>query len=614
MLFSTKTLSVKVALLAAAVVTLVVLACSAPAHAATFTVITTNDVAAAGSLRWAINQSELQPGADRIEFAIAGAGPHTIALTGDLPALGRRVTIDGYAQPGARPATARRSAEPMIVIDAANADRGLDIGGDRIDVRGLVVHSARYNGIFVEGRENVVAGNHIGTNAAGDAALPNGDNGIEIHGTDNAIGGSRPADRNLIAGHPIDIRVRNGTGHTIQGNRVGTNAAGTASLGYSYGMMVDAAATLVRDNLVSGEFVGIELLGDDNKVQGNLIGTTADGTATLPGGCLGMNVEGGDGNLIGGTLAGEGNVISGNPCGALQIEQGDASDPEEEIGPAVGNLVQGNFIGTDATGQIAIPNGAGWGLAAVWISGTNDNTIGGTSPGAGNVIAANEGEGVFIIGANAFDNHVVGNWIGTNPQGDLGLGNGKSGVRIDSDARRNTVGDIDPAIAANTIAHNGDDGVTIDETATDNTVVRNTIFANGSDSDDLGIDLNADGVTANDPFDGDTGANDLQNHPTIVVATDIGADAEVQWSLDSLAATSYRLEFHANDTCDSSGSGEGQTYLGTATVVTDAAGQAASTTVIAAQAGQQLSMTATRMTTGGALRETSEVSACQPVS
>src|SRR5215207_6855061 len=128
---------------------------AAPAAAATFTVTTVNDSAASGSLRWAINQSEPQPGRDTIEFDIAGAGPHTIALAGDLPTIGHPVTIDAYTQTDAVPATRRQPAELMIAIDAGNAFRGLDIGGDRIKLRGLAVHSAQEVGIFVEGHENV---------------------------------------------------------------------------------------------------------------------------------------------------------------------------------------------------------------------------------------------------------------------------------------------------------------------------------------------------------------------------------------------------------------------------------------------------------------------------
>jgi hypothetical protein len=482
-----------------------------PAAAATFTVSTVNDTPAAGSLRWAINQSEQQPGRDLIEFDIAGPGPSQ--------------------------ATRTRPAEPMIAIDAGNAFRGLDIGADRVKVRGLAVHSAQEVGIFVEGQDIVVAGNHIGVDAGGAVALPNFVYGVEVYGGDNLIGGPRYADRNVISGNGgAEVRVEGGAGHEIEGNRIGTDADGTGVLGIAYGVVLEASGNVVRDNLISGEGQAIEVAEDDNVVQGNLIGTDADGIKALGNG-VGVNVEGGDGNLIGGTVAGDANVIAGSTYEGVLIE-----DHSGE--PARGNRVEGNLIGTDTTGGRPLPNG----YAGVQIAYSDDNTVGGEVPGSGNVIAYNGGDGVEIVGDTAVENAIVGN----------------------------------------------------------------AIFANGDGVGDLGIDLNADGITLNDALDADAGANTLQNHPTIVVASSIAAGTKVEWALDSLASTSFRLDFYASDACDDSGHGEGQVHLGSANVVTDAAGQAAANTVptIAAAPGQQITMTATRGTVAG---DTSEFSPCQPV-
>jgi hypothetical protein len=584
---------------------------AASAQAATYTVTTVND-AGPGSLRRALMQSGQQLNADRIEFAIPGAGLHTIAVASDLPVVTEDVTIDGYSQAGSSPATPNTPAVPRIAIDATNAARGLDIGGDRVEVRGLAVHSAQSVGIFVEGREIVVAGNHIGTNAAGTALRPNGDFGVEIYGGDNVIGGPAAEDRNVIAGSgAINVRVKGGTGHVIEGNRIGTNAAGTAGLDNlgAYGAMVDTGGNDVRGNLIAAEFVGLELLGDANTAQGNLIGTNAAGTGAIPSG-LGINVEGGDDNLIGGTSAEEANVISGNAFGGLQIEAGDATDPEEEVGPGTGNAVKGNFVGTDRTATIAIPNGVGFGLAGVAITISDHNMIGGSEPGAGNVIAANDGEGIFIIGTGAENNDVLGNWIGTTPAGAANLGNGKSGVRI-LDASRNRVGETGANGSQNTIAHNGEDGVTVVESAgvaTGNAILRNAIFDNGASAGDLAIDLAADGLTANDALDADAGANALQNTPVITSSTSAGG-GKVTWTLDSAAATSYRLEFFA---CDASV--EPQRLLGAITAATDGAGHDGDGTPTAVVAGEQVTMTAARLTAAGVPRETSEPSPCVTVS
>ena len=122
----------------------------------------------------------------------------------------------------------------------------------------------------------------------------------------------------------------------------------------------------------------------------------------------------------------------------------------------------------------------------------------------------------------------------------------------------------------NTIAYNGEDGVAIEGTAPANTLVRNLIFVNGTSTDDVGIDLDADGVTANDGDDVDSGPNDLLNHP-LITAVDTAAGT-VGWTLDGLESTNYRLEFYASPFCDGSGSGEGQHYLGYVNVNTNSKG------------------------------------------
>ena len=168
---------------------LLALGAAAPAHAATFTVINTNN-AGAGSLRSAINAANQAASQDSIRFAIAGMGVHTITPVTSLPVITQPVSIKGYSQPGSSPAAAGVPAVPTIVIDASNVLRGIDIGGDDIEVRGLVVRDAQADGIFVEGFRNVVAGNYVGLNAAGVVANPNGQYGVHIDGgQNNRIGG-----------------------------------------------------------------------------------------------------------------------------------------------------------------------------------------------------------------------------------------------------------------------------------------------------------------------------------------------------------------------------------------------------------------------------------------
>jgi trimeric autotransporter adhesin len=587
-----------------------VVAFASPAQAATYTVTNTND-AGGGSLRDALEQSGLASDADTIEFDIAGAGPHTIAVASDLPPVTDEVTIDGYSQDDADPPTATEPATLKVAIDASNASRGLDIGGDGAEVRGLAIHSAQVVGVFIDGRRAKVAGNHIGTDVAGTAPLGNGESGIEIFGGGTVIGGQADADRNVIAGsESTNVRVNDGSLHVVRGNRIGTNAAGTAGLDslQTYGIMVDSSLNVVSDNLISAEFVGLEVLGDANIVRGNLIGTDVTGSAPIDN-TLGLNVEGGDYNLIGGTGAGDANVIGNSLLSGLQIESGSPEDAEEEAGPAVGNLVRGNFIGTDATATVALPNGVGYSAPGVAIALSNDNTIGGTDAGAGNVIAASDGAGLVIAGAD--DNRVRGNWIGTTPAGAANLGNRGSGVDI-LDGSGNRIGDTG-ANTGNTIAHNGRDGVTVQAStgiATGNAILRNAIFANGTGRSDLAIDLAADGLTANDARDTDTGANALQNSPVITAAS---AGGKVVWTLDAAASTSYRLELFATPRCDASGSAEPPTYLGSVTAVTDTTGHAGGVKLTNVTAGHQVTATATLLNASGEVRETSEHSPCVTV-
>ncbi len=148
--------------------------------------------------------------------------------------------------------------------------------------------------------------------------------------------------------------------------------------------------------------------GTGNRVVGNYIGTTGTGTAALGNGGVGVNILGG-GNTIGGTTANERNVISGNSAG-VQIS----------TSTGLGNVVQGNYIGTDRTGPwtSATPT-----MASLIAGGARNNIIGGTAAGAGNLISGNNGNGVEITGNGTTDNVVQGNFIGTNAAGSAALAN-----------------------------------------------------------------------------------------------------------------------------------------------------------------------------------------------
>ncbi len=284
------------------------------------------------------------------------------------------------------------------------------------------------------------------------------------------------------------------------------------------------------------------LAADDNFVQGNLIGTNSSGTAdvgnTLDGVIL---LDGASGNTVGGTASGAGNVISGNDGDGVGITEFLTS----------GNLVQGNLIGTDITGAVVMPNG---GSGVSLSDGALTNVIGGIAPGAGNVISGNIGEGVRIANPDTQGNQVQGNLIGTNAD-DAMLGNGSHGIlAIGSGA--NEIGGSE-AGAGNTIAFNGGDGIAVvfaESFSFFKFIRQNSTFQNVG----LGIDLEDDGVTLNDPGDTDIGANDLYNFPVFETVSLGGGEL----TLTGFARPDAQIELFIADP-DPTGFGEGKIYLTT---------------------------------------------------
>ena len=142
--------------------------------------------------------------------------------------------------------------------------------------------------------------------------------------------------------------------------------------------------------------------------------------------------------------------------------------------------------------------------------------------------------------------------------------------------------------------------------ATDTTsaILSNSIFSNTG----LGIDLDPNGVTPNDAGDGDTGPNNLQNFPVLNSSITTGSVIRIRGNLDSAASTDFRIELFENDSCDASGNGEGETFLGATTATTNGAGIAGFDAILtkAVAAGQLITATATDPD-----NNTSEFSACQ---
>lgn len=260
-----------------------------------------------------------------------------------------------------------------------------------------------------------------------------------------------------------------------------------------------------------------------------------------------------------------------------------------------GNRIEGNYIGTDASGTQDLGNRNG-----VQINSAVDNVVGGTSSGARNLISGN-GDGVEVFGSRASGNRIEGNYVGTDANGTTALGNGVDGVIIDS-APNNVVGGT-AAGARNVISGNDRDGFrVVNPSATGNRILRNSVFDNGA----LGINLDVDGVTANDPGDPDSNANNLQNYPVLTSATTFNAQTTIQGTLNSTPNDAFNLQFFSSPAADPSGFGEGKTYVGQTNVVAIATGNAAFsfTTNAPIAGGQVVTATATHSVTN----DTSEFS------
>ncbi len=562
-------------------------------------------------------------------------------------------------------------------IQLADATTNTTIGGTTAGARNIISGNTDA-GIYVEDTpsiNNVIQGNYIGTNAAGTAAIPNLTNGI--HGYDAVsltIGGTAAGAGNLISGNgslaaqfPGGIRLRPSSSavgnHVITGNIIGLNAAGTGALGnIGNGIRIDqasvtiggttaAARNVISANTQNGIFI---LYVNTTTVQGNYIGTNAAGTSAFGNTLDGVVVFEAPNNLIGGTAAGAGNVISGNGRYGVYIKgagstsnipiQGNRIGTNAAGTADLGNLssgiwvtstngiqiggttatarnvisgndahgihivsstnpqIQGSFIGTNAAGSGAIPNT----LNGIQIDNSTLILIGGTAAGTGNVISGNTGHGVSLL-QDYNNSDVQGNTIGMALGGDFALANGGDGVYLLNTTDTYIGGDT--TSAGNIIAFNLGSGITNAHTnqVTDNAFRLNSIYANGG----MGIDLVGDGVTANDLLDSDSGLNQHQNFPLMIDVQIIGDNYQIMGKLDSQQSRAgYAIDFYANDVCDPSGYGEGRTYLGSTTVTTNAAGLATFGALTFPIVPGQTIITATATDTPYPIDFTSEFSPC----
>ncbi len=477
------------------------------------------------------------PERDVIRFEI-GSGTQTIMVEGtDLPEIGQPVEIDGTPPPDRpdRPDLSGQLIEISGEKFVTGTHTGLRLRGGNSILRRLTIN--RFNGNQVHltaAGNNLLVGNYLGVDVAGGAVAQSGTTatGLYLDNTpDNTIGGTDPADRNVISG--------NSKGIYIQG-------AGSPA--------VNAAR--------------------NNRIVGNHIGTDLAGNADL-GNAIGVFVQIGHHNTIGGTTPQERNVISGNNSG-IRVESISAA-------PQLGsdNVIQGNYLGTNAAATAAVANTYG-----VYLGLGSRQLVGGITPGAGNLIV---GSSIGVWLNSAKDSRIQGNRIGTGPLGTEDWG-GINGVLFGNSPTDNLIGGRDEddgaadgvVAAGNVIAFSTSHGVMAQNAAATyrNAILGNSIYSN----DQLGINLQGvgdatTGVTPNDeltiPFDADIGANGRQNFPVLTRAGNSPFGLAFEGTLRSAANTTYRVEFFSNPAPElPSHHGEGRTYLGAVNVTTDATGLA----------------------------------------
>ena len=466
------------------------------------TVTNTNDQGP-GSLRQAILTTNASDLVSEITFEIPGDGPHVITLQDHLPALISPTTINGYSQAGSQMTTDSDAADLRIILDGSQVSSGSDgirIESDGCTIKGVYIASFPGSAIYIEDAEGItVEGNILGVPTNGDLYAGNGVGITVNNGSDNTIGGFTSGARNVISGNEDE------------------------------GIRLD------------GEFAA------NNLIMGNYVGVSESGTGSVSNGTSGILLNGPD-NIVGGAQQGARNIISGNGEHGIQIDQSTAP----------GNVIIGNYIGTDSHGEVVVANGN----CGIWLR-TPENRIGGSESEA-NIISGNTTAGICLAYVSARDNIIRNNYIGTNSSGSVALGNSGPGIWIRGSSD-NTIGG---QTVGNTVAFNSGAGIEIQSGAR-NLLSQNKVYENTG----LGIDLNPEGVTPNDDNDSDSGANGRQNFPELTGAEfDSVSVLAVSGTLHSAPQASYTLQFFLSATADESGYGEGELYVGEITVSTDGNG------------------------------------------
>jgi hypothetical protein len=450
-------------------------------------VVTTRDNEA-GSLRTAMILANSNPGPDSIRFNLQKSDPGfkpetntwTIQPFTELPVIIDDVTIiDATTQPG-------YNGSPIIELNGSNIDsaNGFSILSSNNVIKGFIINGFKFindpylthfdfgTGIWIEGQQNLISNNFIGTDVTGSFKVGNEKVGIVSNDAYNKI------ENNVISGNRGAGIIINGEGSIVIRNLIGTDVSGTFSIDNHVGIQIYEGNAIVGGlspdsiNIISGNRShGIRAYTWYNKIIGNFIGTDISGSYAIPNGTGGIDFGSYSSyNIV------EKNVISGN--GGSAIEHGAFAGT---VYGATGHCqIYGNLIGTDATGTRIIEND-GYGIEFGF--NTQNNLIGNSDEDKRNIISGNRRDGIYIDSGRR--HKIRGNFIGTDITGEQNFGNQGCGIRIEWDdvvglsteGYYNEMGG-DSLNNGNLIRFNGRQGIQIFREALQNLISHNAISQN----------------------------------------------------------------------------------------------------------------------------------------
>ncbi len=410
---------------------------------------------------------------DTIVFSI-GSGAQTITLSSVLE-IQNPVLLDGSSQPG-------YSGAPLIrVTGSFGGLLQFDVGSENSIVKALELTDT-YSGAglgfdvkLLTGNITIV-GNYFSTD--GSAVVGNNSIGVLLNGSStDMIGGGTAAARNLF-GSDVGVRIDDGSSNTIQGNYFGVTPGGSTALtglpandsaiiACEFGCGSASLYNVIRGNVITGYYEGVSLdyPASSNTIVGNIIGLGADGATPLGTMDKGVALRGSSSNTIGGTTSTDRNVIAGNNYN-IQLYNLSLSELSS------GNTIQGNYIGTAANGLSRItPYGTLFpDFTGIDLLGGNANLIGGTAPGAGNLISGNTT--AIHIASAATATIIRGNLIGTDVTGTVALPQ-YSGIFLDTGASADIGDAVTPG--SNLISGNTNQGGIIVTSSTGTTIFGNRL-------------------------------------------------------------------------------------------------------------------------------------------